>query len=1530
VSILPSPIPHPLDYCPWDLPGWVHEALDWVIGVEWPDGNECHVWDLADRWYAVADVLAGPRDDAVGAAAEVRSGYGGVGAVADAFDTAWRRVAEGDDAPLSAIFAVTGELGRLVESCGCDIEGAKIEVWIELGLLVVELLSLAVAAVLTAGAASPAAGVAMTTSRMVVQQIFKRLMTQLARKALKEGMKEAAEHAAKQVVKGGVRGFARRAALSGLAEAGEEAGVSLATQAYQNSTGRAHGLDLADVGMSAVGGFAGGAVAPLAGLGRHADGRLGRVGEHLGREVTGETIAEGAAGLATGQGVSLEDLARAAVSGAGGAATGQADTALHHRLDGQLAALGVPPVDLSALAPPTADAAPEPGHLPLQRSSSDLAADAVPVVQAVAGVDRLAEQSQLAVAGPEPEAGSSTIGLAPDHDALTGPGGAGGALAGATHTDGAVAGLAQVDGAPSGSKQVDGSVDGSTQTAGARLTEASVGVESSRTAAASPTLSAVAVDPDVAAPHRTVLVDPGQVAAPAPAPTELSAPAVAASHTAVGGVLPQPGTSVIPVTGDRSAAGLAGAQSGPALFPRPAPPADLAMAGRSARTADPDLSEPAARATIPATERAPGPPPTGPDDRPTPPPRFPLLASLAPGTARVTHDIPSLEPFSPRSHQPVSPERQAALAADREALDRRRYQGYLDAQRHWYEDKRRHREVDWLRERADYHQRWARERGEHADELRRRGADLAAERWRREAYEASRESYELRDRAREVLDGTVVPEQVLVEDDTDFYRINDDVADLAVGAVETPDRSALTGDDDPPPIDRTRRYGVRGGLRPPLALHQTDLERRMPRAADGTVLRTADPREGGWFGLANDGGPQADPTRGINCVDCTLSLYETWMHGRPRVSAPRTFDGYLDGDVRRPVSGEDDGPQRIEASTGGRFQKLCGRDDAGDPVERRDDVERGYRDLHRQLLDGGHGSYAFLISSWEGGGSHAWVAVNQNGTVLYLDPQTGRVGDRPLYPHTGWPAWHNVIAIDALVLDPGGEPLPLPGRGRGDFAVLPDLPPRYAGDPPDFNHVHLLGEPGLGPGHTAPAGVPASPDQGDPARPAVGNDPARLADGSDRARSDGGHGAARPDGGHGLARPADGPGPAWPDGHGAARPADGPDPAELRAARLLAHSDRVSAMRSVRDVLAAGTDLDQVFAAGVTPAELAQHLDPATLRGLAPRLDAADARDVAALFGDPRVQRMLDQTWEAPPRDEPLLGEALVRQLTQRPDLARMILATPELAASLTARPLTLHHLASHQQAIDVLGEVLDDIAARGPEAVAAEGEPPPQATPLTPAQRNVTARLAAHTTSTRQSGFDLSRRHEEVYRSTYVDQLYADAAVAQQELNALARRLAGDHGRPGWRTGPKGRARVLDKLVEYKNDASRLKDLAGAKVQFFRLDDIYRALDQLAADPRVVILDIKDRFLKPQQSGYRDVLLNIQTSNGHVGEFRLHLESLDGVAEWEHALYGVRRDLEALSLAEDRPLTPVEAALRAGLLRRVQDAFWNQLAEGL
>ncbi|MGY4911534.1 toxin glutamine deamidase domain-containing protein [Micromonospora aurantiaca (nom. illeg.)] len=1401
--MLPSPIPHPLDFCPWDLPGWIYEALDWVVGVEWPEGDERAVWDLADQWYAVAGVLTRPRDDAITAAGEVKSGYGGVGLVAGAFDTAWHKLAEGEDAPLHVLVAATDELARLVDSCGCDIEGAKLEAWIELGILVIELLSLAVATVLTLGAASPAAAAAITATRVVVQQIFKRLVAQLARKAVKQGLKEAGERAAKEAAKSGARKLARRAAIGGLLEAGQEAGTSLGTQAYQNSTGRRDGLDLTDVSTSALGGFAGGAVAPLAGLGRHANGPFAEIAERFGREMGGETLAETAAGLATGQGPSLEDLARAAASGASGSATNQADSALQRRLDGQLSGLTVSPVGLDV--PVAADPV---GLIPAQRvaepivqGGGDTVAGAVPATPAHV-TPHAAGPHPLAVDLPHraPDPTTPPLGDVVPHDVAR------------------------------------------------------------PTVTTSPTLSSVITDAPVATPPSTapgVHSGTGPVTSPIDHPTPSSTNPIQAAAAPT--TLPAP----------------------PADHPQVAPPptADRAAPlGNGGQAGPPPVSP-----VNPQAGPHPGAPAVGPEHRPGPNPRFPLLESLAPH--RPPTDSPGPHPGPPHIQawpRETAEQRAARLKADREGLDRRRYQGYLQSQRALHEENRREAQIKELRDLAEQHYEAARWLLMQAHELRQAGRHELADRHVWEGRRRERLHYRAVDEVEAVRAGQRLPQEVMVEDDLDFYRINDDVADLAVGAVETADHSALTGHGHPEPIDRSRPYGRRGGLRPPLALHQTDLERQMPRNPDGSVTRTADPRRGRWFRLANDGGPAADATRGINCLDCTLSLFETWVHGRPRVAAPRTFDGYLNGDVNRPVGGEADGPLRVEQTTGGRFQNLCPPDRPGvTGRERQLLVDGGYRDLYAQLASGGHGSYAFLITTFEGGGSHAWVALNQNGAILFLDPQTGEVADRPIYHHSGRPARGNVVGVDALVLGPDGRPMPLAGRPPGTYNVLPEplpspAPPRPPAPPPivdgpvpDFNHVHLLGESTT------------------------------------------------------IHHRADGPMP------GSAPPVE-PEPDRVREEHRQAHADRIAAGLYVRDALAESGNFDAAFAAGVTPVELAQHADVPTLRRLVPGLDESGAADLTRLFADPRVQRMLDQSWEAPPRREELLAETLVRQLAERPDLVRMILSTPELANSLTARPLTLHHLASHQQAIDVLGEVIDDIAVRGVDAVIAPKPLKPQPTPISEEQRELGERVARRGQRRLQLGFDRARRDDEVYRLAYVDRLYADAAAAQPELNALAVALAGDQGSPDWRKEPKNRDRVLDKLIEYENDASKLKDLAGARVQFDTLDAVYQALGRLAVDPDVVILHIKDRFLDPQDSGYRDLLLNLRMSNGHMAELRLQLAGIEEAAEWEHALYEIRRDLEALSESEGRPLTQTERAIRDGLLRRAQSTYGSKAQESI
>jgi hypothetical protein len=223
-----------------------------------------------------------------------------------------------------------------------------------------------------------------------------------------------------------------------------------------------------------------------------------------------------------------------------------------------------------------------------------------------------------------------------------------------------------------------------------------------------------------------------------------------------------------------------------------------------------------------------------------------------------------------------------------------------------------------------------------------------------------------------------------------------------------------------------------------LAVHQVDLENAMPRDPDGRISRLPDPREGGWFRLANDGGPAADPTRGLNCVDGVLSLFDTYIHGRPRVAAPRTFDVYANGNPDRPLGGETHGINRIRLATGGDFQNLCPHLGDADPAAARSAMDQAAQNLTNHLLNTGHGAYAFIVTDLEGGGSHSWAALNQNGTVLYVDPQIGRISEHtPLYHHHGVPTPINVVSLEALVVNASGAPAPLPHHGPGNWSAQP-------------------------------------------------------------------------------------------------------------------------------------------------------------------------------------------------------------------------------------------------------------------------------------------------------------------------------------------------------------------------------------------------------------------------------------------------------------------------------------------------------------
>ncbi|HET6705367.1 MAG TPA: toxin glutamine deamidase domain-containing protein, partial [Amycolatopsis sp.] len=270
------------------------------------------------------------------------------------------------------------------------------------------------------------------------------------------------------------------------------------------------------------------------------------------------------------------------------------------------------------------------------------------------------------------------------------------------------------------------------------------------------------------------------------------------------------------------------------------------------------------------------------------------------------------------------------------------------------------------------------------------------------------------------------------------------------------------------------------------------------------------------------------------------------------------------------------------------------------------------------------------------------------------------------------------------------------------------------------------------------------------------------------------------------------------------------------------------------------------------------------------------------------------------------------------------------LTRSLLDNPKTLASLLKHPEAIPILEDAVHEVNERGYSVIDDVEQQGVEPFDPTPEQAEISADVAALVREVESdlrlhASFDLSRTGDAEYCKQWVAEERERWPETQGTLNRITERIAGEtDGHPGFRPEPKDDARALAKIAKYGWDGSRLTDLVGAKIQFERVADMYRALDAVRTDPQLEIVKFSDRLAEPQDSGYRDLQMNVRLPNGHVAELRLHLTHIDDVASYEHALYEVRRDFETFSKKEGREgfLSPEEAALDAALTEQVRSRF--------
>src|SRR6266516_4484412 len=97
--------------------------LEWVVGTDWPDGDEDALWRLRDAYQTAAHEVHAIIGDGDTAYYQVIGGMGG--SAAERFTAYWQQFADGDDAYLAKLTHACESLAKHCDSTATEIEYGK-------------------------------------------------------------------------------------------------------------------------------------------------------------------------------------------------------------------------------------------------------------------------------------------------------------------------------------------------------------------------------------------------------------------------------------------------------------------------------------------------------------------------------------------------------------------------------------------------------------------------------------------------------------------------------------------------------------------------------------------------------------------------------------------------------------------------------------------------------------------------------------------------------------------------------------------------------------------------------------------------------------------------------------------------------------------------------------------------------------------------------------------------------------------------------------------------------------------------------------------------------------------------------------------------------------------------------------------------------------------------------------------------------------------------------------------------------------
>lgn len=250
----------------------------WVLGGEWPDGDEDKVWEMAEAWSSASTSVTDCVNNATDSVNGLLANY--QGPAADALRSFWAE----RQAAIAELAQACDELAQYCDGTALQIQYTKLSIIANLLILVATIISLIAAAVATFGASTAGIPIAQQVTAMTVRELIKQLLL--------------------AILKGALKGLVMSLAIDGI------------IQVFQIATGKRDGYDVEQAAKAGLRGAIAGGIAGGAGFGA---GRIPVTGPLATAAVNGAAgAAAGAAGAAAGTlatGGSLSDAANAAANG---------------------------------------------------------------------------------------------------------------------------------------------------------------------------------------------------------------------------------------------------------------------------------------------------------------------------------------------------------------------------------------------------------------------------------------------------------------------------------------------------------------------------------------------------------------------------------------------------------------------------------------------------------------------------------------------------------------------------------------------------------------------------------------------------------------------------------------------------------------------------------------------------------------------------------------------------------------------------------------------------------------------------------------------------------------------------------------------------------------------------------------------------------------------------------------------------------------------------------------------------------------